>query len=303
MGKQQWCLRVNRQGAEAVRRELLAEGTLDKNLKIRPEGDELLFPITCEREGSVLSEFEELHHRAELPRHELVGGIAILAEDDPAGAAAILAERPSVHTALIAESAVEGEFRTKRFRVLAGEETTATIHTEYGHTFRIDLEKAYFSARLASERQRIMAMMDQGEEVLDMFAGVGPFAIMLAKKAGMVWACDLNPEAVSLLIENISRNRVSNVIPLLADAGTLPEVFGRRFDRVIMNLPLMAETFLPAASRLCKPGGTIHFYALVEDDEEAPAALNLIPVTSMEKRFVRSYAPGRSHVVYDIIVR
>ncbi|WP_319579355.1 class I SAM-dependent methyltransferase family protein [uncultured Methanospirillum sp.] len=302
MGKQQWCLRVNRQGAETVRRALLEEGTLDKSLKIRPDGDELLFPVISEREGSMMAEFEELYQRAPLPRHELVGGIAILAEDDPAGAAAILGDRPSVHTVLFAESAVEGEFRTKRFRVLAGDETTATIHTEYGRTFRIDLEKAYFSARLASERQRITAIMHDGEEVLDMFAGVGPFAVMLAEKAGMVWACDLNPDAVSLLIGNISRNRVSNVIPTLADAADLPEVFGRRFDRVIMNLPLMAERFLPAASRLCRPGGTIHFYALVGDEDEDTPLLRRIPSRSMEKRFVRSYAPGRSHVVYDIVV-
>jgi len=302
MGKQQWCLRVNRQGAETVRRTLLDEGVLDKRLRIRPDGDDLLFPVISECEGSMMAEFEELYQRAPLPRHELIGGIAILAEDDPAGAAAIIADRPSVHTVLLAESAVEGEFRTKRFRLLAGEETTATIHTEYGRTFRIDLEKAYFSARLASERQRITEMMHDGEEVLDMFAGVGPFAVMLAEKAGMIWACDLNPDAVSLLIENISRNRVSNVIPILADAASLPEVCGRQFDRVIMNLPLMAERFLPAASKICRSGGTIHFYALVADEDEDTPLLNRIPIKSVEKRFVRSYAPGRSHVVYDIVV-
>ncbi|PWR70575.1 class I SAM-dependent methyltransferase [Methanospirillum lacunae] len=302
MGKQQWCLRVNRQGAEMVRRTLLDEGTLDKSLKIRSDGDELLFPVIHECSGSVIAEFEELHQRVPLPRHELVGGIAILAEDDPVGAAAILAERPSVHTALIAESAVEGEFRTRRFRVLAGDKTTSTIHTEYGKTFRIDLEKAYFSARLASERQRIVGMMHQGEEVLDMFAGVGPFAVMLAEKAGTVWACDLNPDAVSLLIENITRNRVSNVIPILGDAANLSEVYGRRFDRVIMNLPLIAERFLPVASRLCRSGGMIHFYSLVEDDDEDSPVFHQIPIKSMQKRFVRSYSPGRSHVVYDIVV-
>ncbi|MDD1728736.1 MAG: class I SAM-dependent methyltransferase family protein [Methanospirillum sp.] len=303
MGKQQWCLRVNRQGAEDIRRQLLEEGILDRTLKIRPEGEGLLFPITSRQEGAIQAEFEELHQRAELPRHELIGGIAVLAENDPAGAAIILADRPSVHTALIAESAVEGEFRTKRFRVLAGKETTATTHTEYGRTFRIDLEKAYFSARLASERQRILCMMNEGETVLDMFTGVGPFAIILSVKAEAVWACDLNPDAVSLLIENITMNRVSNVIPILADAGNLPALCGRRFDRVIMNLPLMADRFLPAACSLCVPGGTIHFYALIEDDAEENPLFNQIPVRSIERRFVRSYAPGRSHVVYDINIR
>jgi tRNA (guanine37-N1)-methyltransferase len=302
MGDQQWCLPVCRDGAEEIRRTLLDKGILDRTRKIRADGAKLLFPIRIWQEGAIKAEFEPLRQRAELPRHELIGGIAILQDDDPDGAATILAERPSVHTALFAESSVEGEFRTKRFKILCGEDTTATTHTEYGHSFRIDLEKAYFSARLSSERQRITTMMQSRETVLDMFAGVGPFAIMLAEKASVVWACDLNPYAVSLLHENIRINRKTNVIPVLADAGILPEVLGRRFDRVIMNLPLMAERFLPAAFALCKPLGTIHFYALVEDTQDIPL-LTRMPAVTVQKRFVRSYAPGKSHMVYDIVVR
>jgi tRNA (guanine37-N1)-methyltransferase len=303
MGEQQWCLRVDRNGAEEIRRMLLADGVLDRTLKIRPDGDMLLFPILSEREGATRADFEPLRQRAELPRHELVGGIAIMQDDDPGGAAIILKERPSVHTVLYAESPVQGTFRTKQFRVLAGEETTTTTHTEYGRTFRVDLEKAYFSARLASERQRIVRMMENREEVLDMFAGVGPFAIMLAEKASVVWACDLNPDAVSLLILNTYKNRVSNVVPVLADAGILPHIFGKRFDRIIMNLPLMGEKFLPAAFSLCRSGGMIHFYSLVSDDEDGGTSFSDIPVLSVERRFVRSYAPGRSHIVFDITVR
>lgn len=301
MGENQWCLRVSRSGAEETRRKLLDEGVLDRTLKIRQDGEDLLFPVTTKTVEGEMAEFEVLRQKVELPRHELVGGIAILAEDDPAGAALILKERPSVHTALIAESGVEGEFRTKRFRVLAGEITTATTHTEYGRFFRIDLEKAYFSARLASERQRIVSMMDNHEIVLDMFAGVGPFAIMLATKAEQVWACDLNPGAVSLLIRNISQNKMSNIVPMLADASSLPEICGRRFDRIIMNLPLMAEIFLPSAFALCKSGGMIHLYALESDEKKRD--FDKMSVQSINRRFVRSYAPGKSHMVYDIRVR
>ena len=155
-------------------------------------------------------------------------------------------------------------------RVLAGLQTTATTVTEYGQTFSVDLERAYFSARLASERQRVLAMMQDGEEVLDMFAGVGPFAIILARRAAVVWACDLNPGAVSLLTDNIRINRISNIVPILGDAGVLPRILGRRATRVIMNLPLHAEPYLPAAFSLCLPGGMIHYYALVSEEEGDP---------------------------------
>jgi tRNA/tmRNA/rRNA uracil-C5-methylase (TrmA/RlmC/RlmD family) len=42
----------------------------------------------------------------------------------------------------------------------------------------------------------------------DMFAGVGPFALPLAKKGCVVYANDLNPDSYAHMIENIKRNKV-----------------------------------------------------------------------------------------------
>ena len=140
--------------------------------------------------------------------------------------------------------------------------------TEHGHRFTVDLAGAYFSARLSTERQRILAQVQEGETVLDMFAGVGPFAITLAAKAGFVVAVDLNPQAVGLMLENLARNRARNVLPLLADARRLSRVLPWKFDRIVMNLPLAGTEFLPDAFRLIRPGGTIHFYSLVSGKGE-----------------------------------
>ena len=145
----------------------------------------LLLPVTEQREGAVRDDFEPRPERLVLPRHELVGGIAIMQDHDPAGAAKILASRPSVHTVLCAAGVVSGEYRTREFEVLAGIPTTRTDVIEYGHRFIVDLSTAYFSARLSSERQRILSRMGDNETVLDMFAGVGPFAITLAERAAL----------------------------------------------------------------------------------------------------------------------
>ena len=106
------------------------------------------------------------------------------------------------------------------------------------------------------------------ELVLDMFAGVGPFAIALAPRASLVVAADLNPQAVLLMIENIRKNRARNVLPLLADARRLEMILPWKFDRIVMNLPLAGTEFLPEAFRLVQPGGTIHFYSLVSREGE-----------------------------------
>ena len=221
-------------------------------------------------------------------------------ENDPAGARDLLASRPSLHTVVCAEGEVHGEYRTRDFTVLAGEPTTRTVVTEHGHRFFVDLAGAYFSARLSTERQRLLAQVEAGELVLDMFAGVGPFAIALARRAERVVASDLNPHAILLMQENLSANRTTNVLPLLADARHLDRVLPWRFDRIVMNLPLSGTEFLPEAFRLVRPGGTIHFYSLVSAEREHAERIRELGGTVLAERMVRSYSPGQWHAVYDI---
>ena len=297
---EQWCVRVPAAQGEKTRQTLIREGALDKTLRIRRDGTMLLIPVTGPRGGAGRCRFEPNTARPRLPRHELVGGIAIMQECDRDGAALILAARPSLHTVACASGEVAGEYRTRKFEVLAGRPTTRTEVVEHGHRFIVDLSRAYFSARLSSERQRILARVRQGETVLDMFSGVGPFAITLAAKARLVAAADLNPEAVVLMIENIRKNRSRNVLPVLADAHHLPSLVPGGFDRVVMNLPLSGTEFLEDAFSLCRPGGSIHFYSLVSGEGEHCARIRELGGEVAAERVVRSYSPAQWHAVYDI---
>lgn len=300
--EEQWCLVVPKREAEQTRRRLLDEGLLDRNFKPRSEGDTVLLPVTEEIAGAVRCDFAAVPERAGLPRHELLGGIAIMQDNDPAAARSLLSSRPSLHTVLFPEGPVEGEYRTRRFAVLAGVPTTRTQVTEYGLRFDVDLALAYFSARLSTERQRVLGVMEDGERVLDMFAGVGPFAITLARRAGVVFAVDRNAAAAHLLVHNIGLNRAKNVIPMLADAAHLPGLGLAPFDRVVMNLPLAAHEFLPAAAALCRDGGTIHLYALEEREGEYLPRIRAVTGGEVTERQVRTYSPGKWHAVYDITV-
>ncbi|WP_214041517.1 class I SAM-dependent methyltransferase family protein [Methanoculleus sp.] len=302
MGEEQWCLAVPKREAEQARRRLLEEGLLDRGLRPRPEGDAVLFPVTEAVPGAVRCDFAAVPEQAVLPRHELVGGIAVVQEDDPEGAERLLASRPSLETVLFPQTAVEGEYRTRRFSVLAGVPSTRTRVTEYGLRFDVDLSLAYFSARLSTERQRVLEAMEEGERVLDMFSGVGPFAITLARRAALVVAADLNPAAVHLLVHNIALNRVRNVVPVLADAAHLPRLGFSPFDRVVMNLPLAAPQFLTAAAALCRDGGTIHLYALEGREGEYLPLIREVTRGEVAERQVRTYSPGKWHAVYDIVV-
>jgi len=299
---EQWCIRVPAQRGEAARRELIEKRTLDLSLKVRREGSTLLLPVTEQPVDAERCNFEPHPGRQALPRHELVGGIAIMQDCDPAGAINILASRPSLHSVLCASSEVSGEYRTREFEVLAGIPTTRTDVVEYGHRFTIDLSTAYFSARLSSERQRILERMGDNEIVLDMFAGVGPFAITLAARAALVVASDINPQAISLMLVNLAYNRTNNVLPFLADAHHLPAIIPWQFDRIVMNLPLSGNAFLFDGFRLCKPGGIIHYYSLVSKEGEHNDFIHELGGEISAERVVRSYSPGQWHVVYDVRV-
>jgi tRNA (guanine37-N1)-methyltransferase len=300
MEQEQWAVRVPRSRGEEMRRQLILEGILDRGKRPRVDGESLLIPVTSGIEGAERAYFETREPLPELPRHELIGGIAIMLEQDPAAAEQLLSLRPSLHTILFPLSDVEGEFRTRRFEVLAGIPITKTLCVEYGHRFEVDLSEAYFSARLATERQRIAGMMGKDEQVLDMFAGVGPFAIVLAEKAGHILATDINPGAVRLMVGNIRLNHAENILPMLADAARLPDLVSWTFDRVIMNHPTGSLSFLPQAFRFCKPHGTIHCYVLQSAEAEALPEILTYPVEEVNERYVRSYSPGRWHAVYDI---
>jgi tRNA (guanine37-N1)-methyltransferase len=303
MTVEQWGIRVPARQGEEMRQALIREGALDASLRVLRDGDMLILPVLSAREGADRHTFEAHPGRDPLPRHELVGGIAILQEDDPAGAEKILTSRPSLHTVVYAKGEVSGEYRTREFTVLAGRPTTRTQVTEHGHRFTVDLAGAYFSARLSTERQHILHQVQDGEVIIDMFAGVGPFAITLAAKAALVVAADLNPQAIELMLENLARNRAKNVLPVLADARRLAGILPWKFDRIVMNLPLAGTEFLPDAFRLCKPGGTIHFYSLVSAEGEHTARIQELGGTVLSEREVRSYSPAQWHVVYDVRAR
>ena len=181
---------------------------------------------------------------------------------------ALLKTHKNMRTVLAKVGAVTGTYRLREFEVIAGEHRTATVHKEHGCQYHVDVATAYFSPRLSTEHNRIASLVQKGETVVDLFAGVGPFAVLIAKKHAdaKVYAVDINPEAVEFLKLNIRLNRVDNrVIPIQGNARqTVEKQLLGVADRVIMNLPEKAIEFVDAASKAVKPsGGTVHYYAFI----------------------------------------
>jgi len=230
---------------------------------------------------------------------------------------AILQTHKHVKTVLRQASAVSGDFRLRQLEWIAGEKKTETLYKEFGCVFRVDLDECYFSPRLSFERMRITRLVQPRETVLNMFAGVGSFSILMAKYGGAetVYSIDVNPSAVKFMQENIRLNRVQGrVVPILGDSKqVIIEHLKSRVDRVVMPLPEKAYEYLDYAIMALKPnGGWIHYYDL-EHASKGENPMEKVRVKISKKlqklgvdfivsfgRVVRPTGPNWHQVVLDV---
>jgi len=257
---------------------------------------------------------------------DIIGDIAILKipsclktyEHDIAHA--LLRKLPYVKVVLKQASAVRGRYRLRAFEWLAGERRTWTVCKEYGCIFKVDLSKVFYTPRLSHEHMRIAKLVRRGEVVINMFAGIGPFSIIIAKysKAKKVYSIDINPHAYKLMVENVEINKVKDVVvPMFGDAARIIITKLRHVaDRVLMPLPELGLKYLPfAVIALRKDGGWIHTYLhvfyergidpLIKAMCSIALALESLGLTYdiMGARIVRDVGPRLVQVVLDILIK
>lgn len=229
----------------------------------------------------------------------------------------IIATNSHIRLVLRRSSQVEGTFRTRKFKVLAGAGGTETLYREFSCCYHLDVSKVYFNPRLSRERMRIAQQVMPDESVVDMFAGVGPYSILIAKlqPKSTVYAVDINPTAVKYLKENAFANSVADkVIPMLGDVKELAGKDLRGLaTRVIMNLPSEAGNYLPAVSQiLSDEGGTVHFYSFSPREKNTDRAFDSFrsAVEAQNRRIksvrfcraIKEVAPNRVQVAIDALL-
>ena len=262
--------------------------------------------LTCEESNELISAFDQ------------IGDIIIVRIPD-----SLLLKKKIIGETLLKEvkiaksvfyqsSAVEGQFRTRELEILAGENKTETEYREFGCKFTIDVENAFFSPRLSTERDRISNLVNDGETVVNMFAGVGMFSIIMAKKKRcLVYSIDINPIASKLCEKNISSNKLlGKVISINGEASKIiKEKLQNKSDRTLMLLPEKSDEFLKDAIDTTKSGGIIHFYSHIHADKKQEAGklsedhyLQISPVKSeiLCSKIVRPVGPRYYQTVVDV---
>lgn len=269
--------------------------------------------------------------------YDIIGTIAILEFEKPSLigdnefskyktliADAVIAVNKNVQSVFEKKSEIKGDYRLREVSHLSGENNSETIHRENNCSFKLDIKKTYFSPRLVYERRRISnTQIHENEVIVDMFAGVGPFSIQIAKVNHVkIHAFDVNPYAYKYLQENIELNSLKEeVLPYNINIRELLNPlnqFGRKLsgtvDRVIMNLPEQSINFIEVTCFLMKKsGGILHFYQIsekptpidktIEDLNKKLKEFNRFIVEIKNSKIVKSYSPKAELIVIDLSVK
>ena len=223
-------------------------------------------------------------------------------------------EELGVATVLVKSGPIDGELRTPQLKRVAGESTETEV-VEHGVRWRFDAARIMFAAGNRTERWRVGRLVRPGETVVDLFAGIGYFAIpaALPGRAARVFAVEKNPVAVHYLRANAELNGVVprlNVIP--GDNRTV-ELPRGAFDRAILGYLPSSLPWVARAAELLRPsGGWMHVHTVADVRAPPSQAVEAVAERAVDAgvtltepgraRVVKPYGPGRHHLVVDLRV-
>lgn len=268
-----------------------------------------------------VSELEKMYNMAFPKSFSIIGDIIIIndipEESDPEKIGDIFRENYGVRAVFLKASETTGDYRVAKWRRISGFGTTFTVHKENNFYYALDVSKVFFNPRLSGERARILRETTSGEVVIDMFMGVGPFSIPLAKKCATVYGIDINKQAVEFAKTNCLINKIKEdkMTALHGDSREIVPTLRRIADRIIMNFPERSISFLPVALEAIKNNGKIHLYVFERAEEKKKAISiatmrikNTIKKSNVvfEIKYVsasREVAPRKYMIVVDLLVK
>ena len=335
-------IKVHLKQAEKIRRKLYEKNLIRTDLKICKNNNYIYLPIKKESKkllsyNIVKREFEKQKFKpksykdvllipneliSKLPKsYDIIGDIILIKLPEELlnyrrdVGESLLKTNKNIKTVCLTQP-VSGELRTRNIEVVAGENRTETTHKENGVSLNLNIKRVYFSPRLASERKRVANQVKQNEIIVDMFAGIAPFSVIIAKYANpkRIYTIDKNEYAVKYAKENIKKNKVLDKIELIKDDSinikNILKNDGVRADRIIMNLPFSSYQFFPYALKIIANSCIIHYYDILKEEKiqervnelKRIAEKNGIKLINLDMKKIKTYAPHEFYIGIDITV-
>jgi tRNA wybutosine-synthesizing protein 2 len=324
---------VEKPRAEVAMAALREEGCYDAKRQVTEHGDDAVaLPITERpRDVSVAAVIERETPRRSRTLEDLLaargwseaeiatapGSWAVLGEvilvtlaeecPRPGAVGEALLELHGNAKTVLERRGIDGPHREPDVAVIAGSGETVTVHREHGIEYALDLEAVMFSPGNKAERARMGDVVERGESVVDMFAGIGYFTLPMAVAGASVTAVERNPGSFEYLRKNVERNDVAErVSTYRADCRDVEATA----DRVVMG-HFDANEYLDHALSLLSPGGTLHYHEATPADRLPERPVGRIEraareldrdVRSATVNRVKTYSEGVVHVVVDAVV-
>jgi ubiquinone/menaquinone biosynthesis C-methylase UbiE len=145
-----------------------------------------------------------------------------------------------------------------------------------GHAGAAWLDRPERVSEEQPERALAAIGVDPGHVVADVGAGSGYYTVRLARRVGpggTVYATDIQPEMLALLAKRVKRERLDNVVPVLA-TSTDPKLPDAALDLVLMvdvyhELSQPQET-LRRLKRTLRPRGRLVLIEFRKEDPRVP---------------------------------
>lgn len=258
-------------------------------------------------------------------RIEIIGDVAVIRKpfDLPIDLFKAIGEElinqlPYIKSVWLSVSPVHGVERTREYIHLAGEMRSETTYREHGCIFKLDITKVYFSPVLSYDHMRIAKQVKKNETVLNMFAGFGPYSILISKYAhpSYVLSIDINEHAAKYARINIELNKVAYFNEVVhGDSLLIIPSLREKFDRILMPYPDMFNEAMEVAVTVVRNGGYLHPHIFIEAENKRDAlekafekviakAFSLdITVEVIGGHVIRGVASRKYHVAVDTMIR
>jgi tRNA wybutosine-synthesizing protein 2 len=194
---------------------------------------------------------------------------------------------------------LSGETRTPETELLWGERGEV-CHHENGCRYWLDPSRIMFAMGNRKERARMGAVVRKGERIGDLCAGIGYFTIPMARAGAHVHAIEINPSAYTYLLRSVAANGVDERVQ--AVCGDCRTSLSGYYDRLVIGHFDMLS-FLPPALAHVGEGSTLHLHSLDCRGDAIRGAVETAgfsPIMAIHR--VKKYAPGRWHVVWDVML-
>ncbi len=343
-------LEVNKKDTEQIKKLLEKIKAFDKTRKIIQNKNKILIPILNISNGKIkkhivkLFDYSILNLKAKIQKqgsridqnqsknfkkyeniargYDILGNIAIIKYINKSEkskkligkaeqiAKWIINSNPSIKTVVAQTSPISGKFRLRKFKYISGIKTFIATYKENNCIFKFDIRKTFFSNRLSYERSRINKLIKPKEAIIVMFAGIGPFAIVIAKqhKLTNIICIELNKNAVHYLKENIKLNKIENIKAELGNVKKIYSKYKNFANRVIVPMPKSSIDYLDQILSVCQKTAIIHIYVFGDRDTvfaktskaiEEHARKNNYKAKILFKRIVRPYSAKEIEIVVD----